>query len=105
MLKHQKPPNDELVTFSAFNKTLAKIFLHPAIKAALTAVYFGAMRIFSSYLIFAEHFFFRSRDKACVHEHTAHVPAEKRKPDDDETRTMKSGYEKYANHFGIKGLS
>jgi hypothetical protein len=23
---------------------------------------------------------------------------------DDETRTMKSGYEKYANHFGIKGV-
>lgn len=26
------------------------------------------------------------------------------KNDDDETTTMKGGYEKYANHFRIKGL-
>lgn len=45
----QKAPNDELVTFFAFNKALTKIFLRPAIKAALTAVYLGVMRIFSSH--------------------------------------------------------
>lgn len=30
--------------------------------------------------------------------------SKKKSDDDDETRTMKSGDEKYANHFGIKGL-
>lgn len=57
------------------------------------------MKSFRKYVFFAE-----TRHVLISTQLTFVKGKEKKSDDDDETRTMKSGYEKYANHFGIRGL-
>lgn len=68
----------------------------PTIKTALTMFIFRREKIF--HMQSSETVFVLKQDII----HPAHV--EGKKCDDDETSTMKSGYEKYANHSGIKAL-